>query len=143
MKNMNRVTLIGQLAADPEVRALPSGNSVATMRVATNFSWKDEKGEWQRGVDFHTVVAWARLAEVVGQAYKKGKSLFIEGKLRTRKYAKADGEEKYVTEVVAQCVSPMDTQRVKKPGEEAADDQAAELPIEAVVLQEDREPVAA
>lgn len=145
MKNMNRVTFIGQLAADPEVKSLHSGNSVATLRVATNYSWKDPSGEWKRGVDYHKVVAWAKLAEQVAQSQKKGKRVFIEGKLRTRSYTDSHNEERYVTEVVAQSILPMVSSPkpdVAGNAEEVVGDvdeaavmtETAEVPLEPVVV---------
>jgi len=107
MKNMNRVTLIGQLAADPEVKTVPSGNTVASFRMATNYSWKDSAGEWKQGADFHRIVAWEKLAEQVAQSCKKGRRVFVEGKLRTRSFTDSTNQERFVTEVVAHAVLPM------------------------------------
>jgi single-strand DNA-binding protein len=135
MKNMNRVTLIGQLAADPEVKSLQTGNSVATLRVATNYSWKDPSGEWKRGVDYHKVVAWAKLAEQVAQSQKKGKRVYVEGKIRTRSYTDSRNEERYVTEIVAQTILPM--VGAPKPGVEA--EEAASDADEAAVMTETAE----
>lgn len=97
---VNKVTLIGNLGADPDVRRLEGGATVAKLRVATNESYKDKDGNWQDRTEWHSVIAWRTLAERAEQI-KKGTLLYIEGKLTTRKWQDKDGNDRYTTEVVA------------------------------------------
>ncbi len=96
---LNKVLLYGNLTRDPEVRALPSGQQVANFSLATNRSYTDKEGRKQELVEYHNVVAFARQAEVIGQYMKKGRPLFIEGRLQTRSW-EADGKKNYRTEIV-------------------------------------------
>jgi single-strand DNA-binding protein len=96
---LNKVLLYGNLTRDPEVRALPSGQQVANFSMATNRSYTDKEGRKQELVEYHNVVAFARQAEVIGQYMKKGRPLFIEGRLQTRSW-EADGKKNYRTEIV-------------------------------------------
>jgi single-strand DNA-binding protein len=98
---INKVTLIGNLGADPEVRHLESGVAVARLRVATNENFRDKSGEWQTITEWHDVVAWRWLAERAEKQLTKGSLVFIEGKLTHRKWQDKDGNERYNTEVVA------------------------------------------
>lgn len=107
----NKVTLLGNLGKDPEVRTTPSGSQVASFSVATAEKYKDKNsGEWKEVTDWHNIVMWDKLAEIAGQYLKKGSKVFIEGKLKTRSYEK-DGQTKYITEVLGQnlvMLSPRD-----------------------------------
>jgi len=99
---INKVTLIGNLGRDPEVRRLENGTAVATFSVATNESYKDRNtDEWITNTEWHNIVMWRQMAERAEKDLKKGKLVFIEGKLTHRKYQDKEGVEKYVTEVVA------------------------------------------
>ncbi len=98
-KSLNRVTLLGNLGRDPEVRTTPSGATVCNFSIATTESYKDKNDQWQEVTDWHNVVFWNRQAEVAGQYLKKGSKVYIEGKLKTRSYEK-DGVTRYVTEVM-------------------------------------------
>ncbi len=97
---INKVTLIGNLGSDPEVRHLESGAVVAKFSLATNESYKDKAGEWQTQTEWHNIIMWRNLAERAERDLKKGKLVFVEGKLTHRKYEK-DGQTRYITEVVA------------------------------------------
>jgi single-strand DNA-binding protein len=101
MAGVNKVILIGNLGADPEVRSLESGVKVATINVATSESYKDKSGERQTQTEWHRVVLWRGLAEVVEKYLKKGSQVYIEGRLRTRSYDDQDGKKMYVTEIEA------------------------------------------
>jgi single-strand DNA-binding protein len=102
-KSVNKVILIGNLGKDPEVRYTPQGTAVATLTIATNERFKDKDGNWQDRTEWHRVVAWQRLAEIAGEYLKKGRSVYIEGKLQTRSWEdKNTHEKKYSTEIVAQ-----------------------------------------
>jgi len=98
---INKVILIGNLGADPEVRYTPSGGAVTNVRLATSESWKDKNtGEPQERTDWHRVVFFGRLAEIAGQYLRKGSKVYVEGKLRTRKWQGQDGQDRWTTEVV-------------------------------------------
>ena len=98
---VNKVTLIGNLGKDPEVRRLENGIAVAKFSVATNENYKDKSGEWVTQTEWHDVVVWRYLAERAEQQLKKGKLVYIEGKLTHRKWQAEDGSNRYTTEVVA------------------------------------------
>ena len=103
MASVNKVILIGNLGRDPEVRYAPSGSAICNVAIATSRSWKDKtSGERQEETEWHRVVFYDRLAEIAGEYLKKGKSVYIEGRLKTRKWTDKDGVEKYTTEVIAQ-----------------------------------------
>ncbi len=100
-RGINKVFLIGHLGQDPEVRALPSGSSIANLRIATTESWKDKQsGEFKEATEWHTVVLFGRTAEVAAEYLKKGSQVFIEGRLRTRKWQDKTGNDRYSTEIV-------------------------------------------
>jgi single-strand DNA-binding protein len=102
MASINKVILIGNLGRDPEMRATASGGAVCTITIATSRSWKDKTtGEKQEETEWHRVVFYDRLAEVAGQYLKKGRPVYVEGRLKTRKWTDKDGAEKYSTEIMA------------------------------------------
>ena len=98
---INKVTLIGNLGADPEVRRLESGVAVAKLRLATNESYKDKDGNWQDQTEWHNVVLWRAAAERAENQLKKGMTVYVEGKLSTRKWQDQEGKDRYTTDVVA------------------------------------------
>ena len=100
MASVNKVNLIGNLGRDPETRYTTGGDAVTTLNIATSEQWKDKSGEKQERTEWHRVVLFARLAEIAGEYLKKGRSVYIEGRLQTRKYTDKDGVEKYSTEIV-------------------------------------------
>ena len=100
-KSVNKVILVGNLGKDPEVKYTPSGVPVAKFSLATNERYKDKSGEWQDRTEWHNIVAWQRLAEIVGEYVKKGSKVYIEGRLQTSSWEdKQSGEKKYRTEIV-------------------------------------------
>ena len=100
-RGINKVILIGNLGADPETRAMPSGTTVANLRIATSESWRDKKtGEQQERTEWHRVALFGRLAEIAGEYLRKGSQVYIEGSLRTRKWQDKQGNERYSTEIV-------------------------------------------
>jgi single-strand DNA-binding protein len=100
-RGVNKVILIGNLGADPEVRYMPSGDAVANCRIATGEAWKDKNtGEMQERTEWHNVVFFGKTAEIVKQYLHKGSKIYVEGKLRTRKWQGQDGQDRYTTEVV-------------------------------------------
>ena len=106
--SLNRVQLIGNLTRDPELRQIPGGQTVATLSLATNFSWTDQSGQKQDKTEFHTVVAWRKLADICGQYLRKGGKIFIEGRLQTRDWEGEDGVKRYKTEIVAENMIMLD-----------------------------------
>jgi single-strand DNA-binding protein len=106
--NLNKVMLIGNVTRDPEVKTTPQGQTVATFSIATNSTWKDAQGNKQERVEYHNIVAWRKLAEIIGQYVKKGSKMYLEGKLQTRDWQGQDGVKKYRTEVVADNMIMLD-----------------------------------
>ena len=101
MASVNKVILVGNLGADPETRYTASGDAVANIRLATTDSWKDKTtGEKKEATEWHRVVFYKKLAEIVGQYLKKGSSVYIEGRIKTRKWQDKDGKDRYTTEIV-------------------------------------------
>jgi single-strand DNA-binding protein len=101
-KSVNKVILIGNLGKDPEVKYTPQGTAVAKFTLATNERFKDKQGEWQDRTEWHNITCWARLAEIAGEYLKKGRSVYIEGSLRTDSWDdKQTGQKKYMTTIVA------------------------------------------
>ncbi len=109
-RSLNKVQLIGNLGKDPELKYTSSGIAVATFSIATSESWKDQDGNAQERTEWHNIVAWRKLAEICGEYLKKGKKVYIEGKLQTRSYEK-DGVKKYITEIVADQLIMLDGAR--------------------------------
>ena len=99
-RSVNKVTLIGNLGKDPELRYTSSGVAVATFSVATNESWKDADGNIQERTQWHNIVAWKKLAEICGEYLKKGGKLYLEGRLQYRNYDDKNGVKRFVTEIV-------------------------------------------
>ena len=106
-KSLNKVQLIGNLGKDPELKYTSAGVAVATFSIATSDSWKDQEGNTQERTEWHNIVAWRKLAEICGEWLKKGKRVYIEGRLQTRSYEK-DGVKKYITEIVADQMIMLD-----------------------------------
>src|SRR5688572_26605147 len=101
-RGLNKVILIGNLGADPETRAMPSGMTVANLRIATSESWKDrQSGESQKRTEWHTVAVFGKLAEIASEYLRKGSQVYVEGRLRTRKWQDKQGNDRYTTEIVA------------------------------------------
>jgi len=101
-RGVNKVILVGHLGRDPEVRYMPSGGGVANVTLATTDSWKDKQsGEKQERTEWHRVVFFNRLAEIVGEYLKKGSQVYVEGRLQTRKWQDNSGQDRYTTEIVA------------------------------------------
>jgi single-strand DNA-binding protein len=101
-RGINKVIIVGNLGADPETRAMPSGSTVANLRIATTENWKDKQtGENQERTEWHRVVLFGRLGEIAAEYLRKGSQVYIEGSLRTRKWQDKQGNERYSTEIVA------------------------------------------
>jgi len=109
-RGVNKVILIGNLGQDPEVKYMPNGNAVANITVATSESWKDKNtGEQVDKTEWHRVVFFRRLAEIVGEYLKKGSKIYIEGKLQTRKWQDKNGKDNWTTEIIASEMQMLDS----------------------------------
>src|SRR5688572_31418992 len=109
-RGINKVILIGHLGQDPEVKYMPSGSAVANVSIATTESWKDKtSGEKQDRTEWHRVVFFNRLAEIVGEYLRKGSKVYVEGSLRTRKWQDKEGQDRYTTEIVAREMQMLDS----------------------------------
>jgi len=104
MASVNKVILVGNLGADPELRYTNTGTAVANFRIATNEQWTDKNGDKQERVEWHHIVAWSKLGEICGKYLKKGRSVYVEGRLQTRQWEDQQGNKRYTTEVVAQTM---------------------------------------
>lgn len=105
---LNRAQLIGNLTRDPEARQTTGGQMVASISIATNRSWTDKAGQKQEQADFHNVVIWGKLAEIANQYLKKGRKVFVEGRMQTRDWTGEDGQKRYRTELVAENLILLD-----------------------------------
>lgn len=102
MRGVNRVTLIGRLGQDPDVRYMPNGKAVTNLRIATSEQWKDKQtGDKQERTEWHSVVMFDKLGEIAGQYLKRGSQVYVEGKLQTRKWQDKEGKDRYSTEIIA------------------------------------------
>jgi single-strand DNA-binding protein len=122
---VNKAIIVGYVGQDPEVRHMPSGKQVTSIRVATSEGWKDKQtGDKQERTEWHSIVAFDKLAEIMGQYLKKGAAVYIEGKIQTRKWQDKEGKDRYSTEIVASQMQmigkPRETQR-EEPAEEFND----------------------
>lgn len=102
MASVNKVILIGNLGADPELRYTPSGSAVANFNIATTEKWKDKDGQTQERTEWHRIILWSRQAEIAKEYLRKGSSVYIEGRIQNRSYDDKDGIKRYVTEIVGQ-----------------------------------------
>ncbi len=119
-RSVNRVTLIGNLGKDPELRYTSSGVAVATFSLATNEQWRDPEGNLQERTQWHSIVAWRKLAEICGEYLKKGSKVYLEGRLQYRNYDDKSGVKRSVTEVVADEMVMLDAKGAAPPAEPAA-----------------------
>jgi single-strand DNA-binding protein len=101
MASLNKVTLIGRLGKDPEIKYLPSGEAVCNFTVATSESWKNKNGEPQEKTEWHQITMFRKVAEIAGQYLKKGSQVYLEGKIQTRKWQDKEGKDRWTTEIVA------------------------------------------
>jgi len=130
--NLNKAMIIGNLTRDPEVRTTPTGQSVASFSVATNQIWTDQQGQRHDKAEFHNVVAWRRLAEIVGQYLKKGSKVYIEGRLQTRDWVGQDGVKRYRTEIIIDNMIMLDRAGAAGAGSFARSEQPP-VPTEPVI----------
>ena len=104
MASVNKVILMGNLGKDPEVRFMPNGEAVCNFSIATTDNWKDKNGEKQERTEWHNIVMYRKLAEIAGEYLKKGRPVFIEGRLQTRKWQTKEGQDRYTTEIIAESM---------------------------------------
>lgn len=115
-RGVNKVILVGNLGNDPETRYLPSGGAVTNITVATSESWKDKtSGQQQERTEWHRVCFFNKLAEIAGEYLRKGSKVYIEGSLRTRKWQGKDGQDRYITEIVASEMQMLDSKQSDQP----------------------------
>jgi len=119
MSGVNKVILVGNLGANPEMRFTQGGQAVANLRIATTERWTDKNGQKQEATEWHRVVVWGKQAEIVGQYLTKGRQVFIEGSIRTRQWQDQQGQKRYTTEIVARNVQMLGG-RGERPGDEVA-----------------------
>ncbi len=118
MASLNKVLLIGNLGADPETRALPSGDAVTNIRIATTTRYKDKSsGEMKELTEWHRIVFFGRLAEIAGEYLRKGSSVYVEGQIRTRKWQDQSGQDRYFTEIVADQMQMLGSRSASAPSE--------------------------
>lgn len=128
-RGVNKVILVGNVGGDPEVRYAPNGTAFANITLATSESWKDKQtGQLQERTEWHRVVFSGKLAEIVGQYVTKGQQLYIEGKLRTRKWQAQDGQDRYTTEILVGVDGQMQMLGGKQEGSQPARQQPAPRP---------------
>jgi single-strand DNA-binding protein len=101
---INKVTLVGNIGQDPEIRVLDNGTKVARLTLATNENYKDKSGEWQKLTEWHNIVVWREAAEAVEKYYKKGMLCYVEGKITYRKWQDKEGKDRYTTEIVSSLI---------------------------------------
>ncbi len=111
--DLNKVQIIGRLTRDPEVRTTPTGKNVCSFSVATGFTWTDQSGQKKEQTEFHNVIAWGKLGDIIGQYMKKGRQIYIEGRLQTRSWEGQDKKKNYRTEIIAENMIMLGS----KPGE--------------------------
>ena len=115
MASLNKVMLIGNLGKDPEVRYTPSGQAVATFNLATSERFKNKSGDWEDRTEWHRVTLWSRLAEIAGEHLHKGKTVYIEGRLQTRKWQDSSGNDRYTTEIVGEKMQMLSPRGERRP----------------------------
>lgn len=109
-RGINKVILVGNVGADPELRYMPNGNAVATLSIATSEAWKDKQsGDKQERTEWHRVVCFNRLGEIAGEYVRKGSKLYVEGSIRTRKWQDQQGQDRYTTEIIANDIQMLDS----------------------------------
>ena len=134
-KSLNKVQLIGNLTRDPELKYTPQGTAVCTLGLATNRQWTTESGEKKDEADFHRLVAWSKLAEICAQLLKKGRKIYVEGRLQTRSWQAQDGTQRSTTEVVLSDMIILDKKddvpntEINIPDEVIVDAPVAEVPV--------------
>ena len=129
MASVNKVIIVGNLGRDPELRHMPSGDAIANIAVATSYKSKDRStGEQKETTEWHRISFFGRLAEIVGEYMKKGSSIYVEGRLQTRKYTDKDGVEKYATDIIAESMQMLGSGNSSQDQDDAQPAPAAAAP---------------
>ena len=136
--DLNRATIIGRLTRDPETRTTPNGQTVVNFSVATSFAWKDQGGNPKEITEFHNVVAWRKLAEIIAQYLHKGSKVYIDGRLQTRSWDGQDGVKRYRTEIIADNMIMLDSKGASQTG--YAPSEPAPTTNETVLVEEPASP---
>jgi len=129
MASVNKVILIGNLGADPEVRYTPNGTAVANFRIATNDVWTNQDGEREARTEWHRIVAWGKQGEICGEYLAKGKQVYVEGRLRTRSWEDRDGIKRWSTEIWANRVVMLGSPDRTKPSDSAENADLSQEPV--------------
>ena len=129
-RSLNRAQLIGNLTRDPELRYTPSGTAVCSFSIATNRNWTTDQGEKKEEVEFHRIVAWNKLAELCSQFLTKGRKVYVEGRLTTRRWNAQDGTQKQTTEIIINDMILLDNRRTGEQEVVAAENEVSEAPKE-------------
>jgi len=124
MASINKVILVGGLGRDPEIKYMANGEAVANFSVATTDTWKDKSGQKQERTEWHNIVAYRKLAEICGEYLKKGSSVYLEGRLQTRKWQTKEGQDRYTTEIIADQMQMLG----KRPDGETVNTQRQDTP---------------
>jgi len=122
MASVNKVIIVGSLGRDPEVRYMPNGEAVCNFSVATTESWKDKSGAKQERTEWHNIVMYRKLAEIAGEYLKKGRPVYIEGRLQTRKWQTKEGQDRYTTEIIADQMQMLGSNRDNQSNGSGSDD---------------------
>src|SRR3989344_1919093 len=137
--DVNRATIVGRLTRDPEVRTTPSGVNVTSFSVATNIVWSDPTGARKEAVEYHNVVAWRKLGEIVAQYMHKGSRILVEGRLQTRQWEGKDGSKRSRTEIVADNIIMLDSKSSAPATAPSTEDAPVERPTTAPVAEKGAE----
>jgi single-strand DNA-binding protein len=124
MASVNKVIIVGNLGRDPETRYMPDGGAITNVSIATTSQWKDKSGEKQEQTEWHRVAFFGKLAEIAGEYLKKGSQVYVEGKLRTRKWQDKDGQDKYTTEIIADSMQMLGSRQGMGGGDSGGGDYA-------------------
>ena len=122
MPSVNKVILLGNLGRDPELRFMPNGDAVCNFSIATTDSWKDKAGEKQERTEWHNIVMYRKLAEIAGEYLKKGSSIYVEGRLQTRKWQTKEGQDRYTTEVIADSMQMLGGRSIAAQSDKSSDE---------------------
>jgi len=137
MASLNKVMLIGNLGKDPEVRYTPAGVAVASFNLATSERFKNKSGEWEERTEWHRVTLWSKLAEIAGEYLSKGKTVYIEGRLQTRKWQDNSGNERYTTEIVGEKMQMLSPKGESRRGGDTTSEPASSGGFEEPPFQDD------
>lgn len=125
MSGINKVILVGRLGADPEVKTIAQGSTVASLNLATSENWTDKNGQRQEKTEWHRIVVWGKLAEICGKHLTKGRQVYVEGRLQTRQWDDKQGQKRYTTEIVATTVQFLGAQGEQRTGSTSQNSQGA------------------